>query len=445
MTYFRVLAAGIGLQLMVGAVLADVGAPALAEARRLLAAGQAAQAVSLLEDDLLRSAGNADYDYLLGLAYHQSGKAGEALFAFERVAMVDPGNADARLKAARINLERGETASAKELLAPLSKQKLGAGLQQEMERLRTGIASAARAEGVALSGHVLAGIGWDDNVTSGPNQSALVIPNQGPTPLALGSAARDHDSVGMVEAGLSLRQALDDDTWLTGGGSLRQGFNRARKDVKEGAVNLDLGVLRRSGDDFLGATLLAQDYLVSDTVYRKSLGARLNWIRPLAAQSRLNGYFQHLDFDFPDHAIDNAVRQLVGVTHEGVAEGSGAPWQYGFYGGKETARDPTKPHFSFRLWGAHLGGSLSVNDRLSLSGGVVYEAHRHLAEDALYLVTRRDATRSVGIAADYKLDERWHLLSRYTYTRNGSNTALYDYSRNIFTLQLRWDFDHAKN
>lgn len=441
----RLGAAGLWFLAMAGAASAADDVPELDAARRLLAAGQAQQAAALLDRDLLRFAGNPAYDQLLGDALYRAGEAGQALFAFERVMMAEPDNVAAYLTVARIYLEREEPAYAREVLALLADRPLDTEQRAEREQIRAAISAATVARGIALQGHVGIGVGWDDNVTSGPDQDTLLIPGLGADPTALGTAMRARDLVGTLELGLSLRKPLDADTWLTGNGIVRQGFNRSRKDVGEGLANIDFGVLRRNDRDYYGASLLAQDYLMDGSVYRKSLGLRLNWIRPQGDQSRLIGYAQYLDFDFPDHAIDNAARGVVGMMHEGAAEGGTRLWQYGVYGGKEQAHDPSKPQFSFRLLGAHLGGGMSVNDKLSLSLGAAYELRRHLSEDPLYFVMRRDATRSVGVAAEYKLAERWRLIARSTHTRNATNTPLYTYARNIFTLQLKWDFDNAKN
>jgi len=443
MSMFRSVITGVGLAWVACTALAQNSTASLEAACQLLKGGQAAQAVAALEPDLLHLAGQPDYDYLMGSALFQAGDAGQALFAFERVVMVAPGHVDARLKAARIHLDRGDVDHARELLLPLSTLPPGSIQQLELARLRKELTTATGEGGLVVNGYVALGMGWDDNVTSGPNESELVIPNFGTTPTALGSATRDQDLIGTVEAGVALRQALGENTWLTGNGGISQGFNRTRKDVKDGAAQFDLGLQRRSGSDLLGVALLAQDYLMSDSVYRRSLGVRLSWSHPVDARSRVTGHVQRLQFDFPDHSIDNATRTVYGVTHEGAADGGARLWQYGLYGGDEISKDDIRPHFSYRLWGIHLGTSLPVNDRLLLSAGVVYEAHQHLATDALYWVVRSDAMHSLGLATDYKLNPRWHLISRYTYAHNVSNTALYDYARNTFTLQLRWDFDHA--
>lgn len=430
-----------------GAALADSAPAELREARRLLEAGEAGQSVALLERSLLQYAGSADFDYLLGLALYQAGQPGEALFALERVVMVDAGHLEARLKAAKIYAERGGAEQAEALLAPLTRQRLGAEQWREVERIRGGLGTATTGEGLSLRGYVLGGAGWDSNITSGPAHSELVIPYLNPgasTTTPLGGAAQDRDLVGIAEVGVALRQALDATTWVSGGASLRQGFNRSRKDVNEGIANFDLGILTRRGDDYWGATLLAQDYLSGDALYRQALGGRLSWSHPLDGQARMSGYFQHVKFTYPSYPVDNANRQIAGVAVDAALRPGPQLLQYGLYGGQEDSQDNVAPHFSFRLWGVHARAGMPLRDDLSLSIAALYERRHHVAEDPFYLYPRRDAQLSVGVSADYRVAGRWRLIPQYTFTRNASNTELYDYSRNTFMLQLRWDFDHEK-
>ncbi len=437
------LALGILLLACASAVRAEGSAPNLDEARRLLDAGQAQQAAALLENELPQYAGDADYDYLLGLALYKSGKFGEASFAFDRVLMVNPGNVDARLKAAQISVERSDAAYASELLKPLADQALGNSQQQELDRIRA--AMTASKKSLTVSGYVLGGFGWDDNVTSGPDAKMLNIPGLSPTPTHLGSASRDKDMVGVAEAGVSLQQAVGDETWLTGDGSLHQSFDRIRKDVTDSNANLNLGVLTRSGNEYFGAAWMGQRYLVSDATYRTTSGGRVNWAHSFDDNSLLTGYFQQLAFTYV-HPIDNATRRIVGVTRESKTPDDATALQYGIYGGREVAENVTKPHFSFHILGASLGGSVALSQDLLLSVGAVYELHQHDSADPLYLfkITRRDSVYSLGIAADYRMSEHWHFIPRYTYLRNASNASLFDYTRSTFMLQLKREFDNGK-
>lgn len=445
----RLLTAGLILQTLSAAAFAEAGGPDLNEARRLLVSGHADQAAALLEVDLMRFGGNPDYDYLLGLSLYASGRRGPALFAFERVMMSDPKNVDARLKAARISAERGEKSYANSLLAQLADQPLDQNAQKELGDIRVRLSLPAPLEQVAVRGYVLGGIGWDDNVTSGPGQSSLFIPALSPPPpvppkqTAMGTASRAKDMVGVGEAGVSLRKAIAENTWLVGDGVVHQGLDRSRNDVKDSYVNLNLGLLQRSGNEFFGGTLLLQDYLVSNKTYRYSMGARLNWMHPLNDRSSLTGYVQGVNFIYPNNVIDNATRTLAGLAHEFTTPGF--KLQTGAYGGREVAKDPTKPHFSFHIAGVSLGANIVYDDELSFQVGWQIESQRHDALDALYRVMRTDTMHSVGVGADYRINSRWHMLPRYGYTHNASNTALYDYARNTFMLQLKGEFDNETN
>lgn len=434
-------AAAIVFQMCASPVFAAGDSPSLDEARRLLDEGRVEQSTAILERDLLELAGNADYDYLLGLAWYKSGQKAKAMFAFERVLMVAPSNVDARLKAAQISVGRDDAAYARDLLEPLSARTLDAGQQQELAQIRSAISAASSNKPLAVRGYLLGGIGWDDNVTSGPNQTALLIPGLGPTATALGTATRDKDMAGFAEAGAVMQQAVGEDTWLTGDGSLHQGFNRRRNDVTDSYANLNLGVLERSGGEYFGAALMGQNYRIRNTTYRDTVGGSLNWVHPVGGESLLTTYIQRLDFTYPLSSVDNAARSILGMMYESALGGGGA-LQCGAYGGREAA---SSAHSSYRLSGASLGGSTMLGKDIALSAGALYERRNYDAVDALYLYTRKDSAYSFGLAADYQMGERWHLIPRYTHTRNISNMELYDYTRNAFMLQLRWDFDNEKD
>ncbi|MBS4098733.1 MAG: DUF560 domain-containing protein [Sulfuricella sp.] len=439
----QLLASGVGLASLAVSACADVAAPNLDEARRLLEAGHAEQSAALLERNLVHFAGNTDYDLLLGLAQYRAGRSGQAQFAFERVLMVAPENVEARLKLAQIVIERGSTRLLDDLLQPLTTHQLNAEQQRQLESLR---AQAAVSESSRLSGrgYVQGGIGWDGNVTSGPDQQSLIFPALGTEPLSLGNAARDADHVATLEAGTTWVGTLDENTWLTGTGILRVGDNRTRRDVRESFVNLDLGILRRIGDEYVGTSLTGQDYQVAGATYRKTRGLRLNWIHPLDGSSWLTGYVQSLDFEYPGQSSDNAARRVVGVTLDSIREGGAATMQFGVYGGEENAKDGANSPIGFRQAGVQLAGRMRLNEDWSISAGAVYEQRRHQAEDALYGIFRNDKQLSMIVAADYRIGGRWHLIPQYSYSRNSSSTELYDFTRKTFMLHLRWEFDNAK-
>lgn len=419
-------------------------APDLVEAVRLLDAGQAEQAAALLETNLLQFSGETGYDFMFGQVLYRAGKPGQALFAFERVLMSDPEHLDARLWAARICAERSELDDARELLLPLAGRVLDESQRHELENVRRAIAAAASSAPLALRGYVAGGMGGDNNVTSGPDQGLLVIPGISATPTDIGTAARARDTVGMLEAGLSLQKPLGENWWLSAGGSLYQGFNSRRKDTIEGYESLNLGVLKRSESDFLNVAVLAQDYRVSHASYRYTLGGKASWEHAFSDNSLLTAYYQKLVFSFPVHAVDDATRHTAGVTRDRVT-GNGTALQYGLHGGEEVAKDATKPHFGFEFYGANAGIGIPLGARWAFSAAAVYEQRDYLASDPLYLLVRQDKVGSLGFALDYRMGDNWHLIQRLTHLRNASNAPLYDFTRNTYTLQFRWEFDNEKD
>jgi hypothetical protein len=417
----------------------------LAAARRLLETGHSAQAAAVLEGQLLEYAGNPDYDRLFGLALYRSGQTGPAQFAFERVLMALPADADATLMLAQISMERNDRSHADELLQALSGRRLDTRQQQQLEQLLASpLSTAGESEPLSVRGYLQAGAGWDSNVTGGPDKTTLYIPGLGPGVTALGSAAQAGDDVMGVEGGVSMTKLLAPGTWLTAVTSARWGHDRRRADMAESFVNADLGLLQRSGDDFFGVNLTGQDYLLDNKTYRQSSGVIAQWAHPLGASTKLTAYLSHLYFEFPDHSIDNSSRNGLSLAFETQPTDGTLSVQYGLSAGKEKAKDETKPQFTFWFAGAQLGSAWKASETLWLSAGAVFELRRHTAEDPLNFVMRQDHQLSLGLSADYRFRPQWHLLPQVTWSQNRTNTELYTYSRQTVMLTLRRDFENAK-
>ncbi|TAN52301.1 MAG: DUF560 domain-containing protein [Methylococcaceae bacterium] len=431
-------------QLLCPPVFAETQTPRLDEAQRLLQAGQAEQALTLLERDWQGYAGQADFDYLLGTALLQTGRSEPALFAFERVLIVAPDHLDARLQSALIYAERSDAPAVDKLLQPLANQPLGAARQAWLDKIRAVFAAKPALEPLVWQGHLLAGLGWDSNVTSGPGLGILALTNSSSS-VAVGKARQDDDGVAQLAAGLTLRKQIGDDTWLAGNANVRQGFNYQRNDVNVGYGNLDVGVIRRAGQDYYGASLLTQGFRFGDAFYRRSLGGRLNWVHPFSDQTRLNGYFQYIDLDYPVYSANNAARKIGGVSREHPATPERAwSFQYGVYGGAEDMKNMAYNGYSYDVWGLNLAAGLPVNADLAFSVAGLFEARHYLGRDSLYFIHRQEQQYSLVALADYRLADNWHVMPQYNYIRNVSNTALWDYERHAFMLQLRWEFANEK-
>jgi tetratricopeptide (TPR) repeat protein len=143
--------------------LTDEQRSLLGRAEALIQAGDGAQAYALLAPHEAELAGNALYDYWLGVAALDSGMRGEAVFSLRRVLAVAPGFSGAALELARAYFESGNP----ELARPLFEQLLN---EQPPEPVREAIAEYLNAidRGVArgpsqLTAFVDGALGHDSN------------------------------------------------------------------------------------------------------------------------------------------------------------------------------------------------------------------------------------------------------------------------------------------
>ncbi|MBB1072956.1 DUF560 domain-containing protein [Rhodoferax sp. 4810] len=429
------------------AAAADAAA-VLTQARQLLAAGAVDAAITALDAQLVNHAADPAFNLLLAQALERAGRSDAALFAYERVAMADPQQVEARLRMAEIYAERGNRLLGREVTTALVPTTLTPAQQQRLAAVRTRLDQTHA--GLSLSGYVLTGIGWDSNLTAGPVQKQLFIPAYWDalgTLAETGSARAAADGVMQWEAGLNLSQPLGDNSVLVGSTTLRHSLYPSHHDDNEGVANLNLGVMTRRGRQVWGLAALAQGYSLGDTLYRQALGGYASWTSVINDQTQLTGYLQYVDFTYPDHPIDDSVRRVVGATAEYTPINQ--PWrlQYGFYGGVDKVKDSAKPHFTFNLHGGLISGTLDVNDRLSLATSLTVERRRYDDFDHQFsdpgrneYIQRRDWIYTFGLSADYRLTDQWHLLPLYVYTRNPSNLELYEYDRHLVMLQVKWEF-----
>jgi hypothetical protein len=55
-------------------------------------------------------------------------------------------------------------------------------------------------------------------------------------------------------------------------------------------------------------------------------------------------------------------------------------------------------------------------------------------------VTRRDHDLTANLGALYLIDAKWSVRAEYQYARNSSNLTLYEYTRNVAALKVRYEF-----
>jgi hypothetical protein len=76
----------------------------------------------------------------------------------------------------------------------------------------------------------------------------------------------------------------------------------------------------------------------------------------------------------------------------------------------------------------------------AFNAGFGYVESRYQAPIPLIEVTRRDRNLTLNLGALYLFDPHWSIRAEYQYARNTSNLELYEYTRHLGAVKLRYEF-----
>ena len=411
----------------------------LADARRLLAGGDAPAAHALLAAQTRWYAGSPDFDHLLGLAALDAGQPGQAVLAFERVLAVDPGHLQARAELARALLATRETEAARRELESVSAQRIPAEVRAVIDQYLAAIAVAERAGRTSFQGRAEIGAGWDSNVTLGSIGSQWLLaggvavvpePSSRPRSAALIAWGAGLDWQGPIGGGWH---------WTVGAQAIGRS-NASAHTLDQTYFDLSGGLRYRTGCH--GFDMLAQlQHLRADqSAFRNAVGVVGQWRCDLDARTQVGLYVQHFDFRFPDQPIRDARRQIVGATAARSFAGDAAPLlAASLYAGRERPDAPV-PQLEHDILGARGVLSLGVSPRARAWASVSWEARDFAGAEPLFGTVREDRQTEVEFGAAIRVNRSWVLLPRLVHTRNASSLAPSDFRRTQALVTARYGF-----
>jgi hypothetical protein len=108
--------------------------------------------------------------------------------------------------------------------------------------------------------------------------------------------------------------------------------------------------------------------------------------------------------------------------------------------GREEADASGRGDLSRDTVGLRAGVALSPAPRWGVSAGARFQDARHQGREPLMGRTRHDRYYAADLTVSYALSNNLSLRGELLFSRNDSNIALYEYSRNTGLLKLRYDF-----
>lgn len=400
------------------------------------------QAYDYASQFLVEMEGDPYFDYYYGVSAIDAGHASQGVFALERVLLIFPDDHVARLELARGYFILEEYARSRlefeKVLAAEPPVAVQETTQQFLDQIRL---KEARYQ-TTSSGFVSLTLGTDSNVNSGAESDSITV-----IELSQDSIGQQ-DSYSELVAAWQIAHPFSPGWMLNGGitGSFRA--NQEYDQFNNNTGTLQFGVSRLYRESRYRAELLYQKFQLDGNDYRDISGLNLEWHYALSQKSRFSSALQYIVLEYPEQPTRDSNLSTLSLTYSHSFATILNPLLFGTINvGAEKADDSSNANAlsdtERDILGMRLGTVLSFNQKLALQIAASYQTSEYAGEQTFPLftgVTREDDFTSAELNLLWLFHRNWRLDTRFSYSDNSSNVALYSYDRNIFSLNLNYAF-----
>lgn len=419
------------------------------QADALVKEGKPAEAYDLLEPMEFERAGEVRYDYLLGIAALDSGKADKATLAFERVLSVDPNFAGARLDMARAYYQLGDLPRAKTEFEIVLKANPPQAARATVEKYLAAIDAQMHAKDTRIGGYLEATAGHDSNVNTSTSQGQVAIPVLGNLLFTLSSGSvKSEDYYLGWAGGLNVVHPVSETVAVFAGADLRQRSNTVMTqfDTLNMAGNAG-GIFTIGKQDSLRVGVLDGQYTLGSVRYYDNTGVNAEWRHVFSPANQMSVFGQQSYYRFVNSA------RFAGMTAQNFDQSVlGGSWLHVMPDGKSTAfgslfygqeRDVTgtRPDGAKRFSGLRAGGQMALNDQTDFFGNVGWNYGTYSRTNVLFLTTRRDVLYDATVGLNWHWDKLWSVRPQLVMTHNQSNISIYKYDRTDLSITVHRDFN----
>lgn len=409
------------------------------QAQDLLAQNKPKQAFDLLSPVADDYAGNAEFDYIFGLILLQLKHNTLAVLALERAFMMRPEHLQTQLSLVEAYQRLNNVEMAEQLLEQIK--------QQPKYKVTTKIETKKTQEfniDYNFSGFLGAALGYDDNLTNGPNDNKIELPVVSHLgPIFVGDTLeKDQDFFSSVNAGGVINLIFPYTFGLNAGFYGNRRNNDTREDEDTSLFSAWLGGSYQWGENKFNLTFQQQNIWLNDEDYNNQYSVLGQWARSFYSSSLLTLYAEGKISRYPNAKNIDADSYILGsVFYQQFNTFFSPLLSVELYGGENQISDSGYSYLGFANIGMRFGSRfiISANDFFYLNTG--FEHRRYKEENPFFLTTRDDRRYSVnGIYTHYLFNRQLALSVQGTWQLNESSVELYDYQRNFATLSFQWNF-----
>jgi len=415
------------------------------DARSLLQQGKPAAAAELLDATLVQHLTHVEHNYLLGIAMLDSGRAGNAVFAFERVLALQPDHAMARAELARAMIELREYDAARAELMQVRQAPIPAEVAVKVDTLLAALDRAinerALVSGAAvISGYVEGELGYDSNINTATSSNSVVIPLFGLPALLTGYSRAQSSWLLGVNGGLAVQKRVADGVDLYGGVDVRLRYHPSNEDYLPAAIAVGGGARLTRGDDQFGVGMNYLTYYIGQYRNDAQLGLYGQWQHQIDARNATAVFVQHVWAEHPIAPALDSRLTLLGGNWIHALQRTGNPrltltgW---IANDREQGQDPGVGR---TFAGLKLGAEMQPADAWKLFGSLAVQKSRYGGQNLFFGVTRQDERYDLNLGVSYKPAPNWTYSAQLTHTRNQSNIAINHFTRDLLLFTARRDF-----
>ena len=424
----------------------------LREADVLIRSGKPGRAYSLLEPLELEHAGEARFDYLIGIAALDSGKPDRATLAFERALAVDPDFAAARLDLARAYYQLGDLSRAKTEFTLTLRHNPSAQAQLSIRKYLDAIAEQEGGKRTRVTGYVEGTVGHDSNVNNSPGQAQVFVDRDGVNITLAPTNVKLSDDYYGVNAGGEITHSLNAKWRLYAGADLRQRGNSSQKDFDALGLDARADVTLDAGASRFRAGVLGGQYNLGDSHNRDTAGLNAEWRYALNPSNQLKVFGQRVQYRFADVAmqVNDFDQQAMGAgwTHV-LSDGKATLFGSLYHGTEKDVSATIVPNLlpnggrtdgakSFN--GLRIGGQAALGGKTTLFVNAGGQFGDYSKVNPLFLRQRSDRLYDVTAGANWRWNKLLSLRPQLGYSRNNSNIGIYEYGRMDVSVTVRRDF-----
>jgi outer membrane protein len=432
----------------------------LSRAQRELAAGNPKQAYMLLIAEQDKFGGDAEFDYLLGVAALDSGKVDDAIIAFERVLTKNPKNAGAQLDLGRAYFTAGSFDLAEATFLVLRRSNPPPNAMLAINRYLEAIKARKQKTARSIMAWGETSLGYDTNVTGVPNDFSAAVASSfnliGIDPTG-NSIKRKAPYIGAA-VGADIEQPLSREWSALLTGELRGRAYRKESDFNSlfGEIRAGAGWTRDAHQLRLlvGGSYFSQEAQAPQapgepkpTNDRRGASASADYRFALSQNQQINFGLTGAQTRFPKNDIEdiNSIIFTSGWTKTFAGSGSPVVQLSGFFGNDKAVRklaDDTADK-SKRIGGLRAFVQYSLTEKLALfnSTGYTLRNDQSAFARATEIEFGRDKLFDTTLGVNWRFKPSCNLRAQWFFSKNASNIAIYDYTRSEISSNIRCNFE----